>query len=644
MTYLGPLRLHFAGQFRTTPSTVNNDPVHYDVASFKSSYRERATSAAWNGWWNPGGGNDWRFLGCKVTAAFLADGSPAASDDIIRTALVADSDEKVAAKLVDLDPEQQLVSEIWGLEIRVCDKNGAVLVRGDFEPAGFMDIWDRYPKGTGDGIAGAYYQSVLTNLTWTNTASSPFLEALRSASAASGRLSIKFNVDSYDTDFKSPTFLCGRVAGTIGPAMPDEPMHLVLGRQFMPTGAPGGQFFAPAGGINFATAVVDASRGKVYVDVGNALPISGPSKGFVNLGSLELACEVQPASGSGAMVSRLDLGPIVYADPTQPTLYEQTAGIFELPAGRVLTAAEMRQIAANPLVLLLPDPATSRPVAAVAEPVSGVYVRADRHVFRLNPGESATTQLYATRYGAPYSGATIIAIHDDNELQPSSFLGKAPPVGTPAGAIQFPRAVVTGASGVATLEITTSDPGNPRGYIDGQVYGVRPVLEETICSPTTYPFNQWDFVSLLVWTDFKADDPPTWLGSLEPIFKQYANLYPAMDRFVNLADYESVCATRELLLLGMDADVRNPNAMPVTRELSGSKRRAIRRWLTELVDGKPRLGTPRPPAPVEPAAAVDAAPEPAPPTPDAPRGGKAVAVSRRLKVLRQHSRDGGITR
>src|SRR5262249_32042388 len=177
-----------------------------------------------------------------------------------------------------------------------------------------------------------------------------------------------------------------------------------------------------------------------------------------------------------------------------------------------------------------------------------------------------------------------------------------------------------------------TDPGNPRGYIDGQVYGVRLFLEDSLSVPITYPFNQWDFVSLLVWTQFAADEPPSWLGSLQPIFQQYANLYPVMETFVDLGDYESVCSVRELLLLAMNAEAGNPNTMPVTRDLSRSKREAIVRWLTSVgSDGKPLLG----PAPVvtpksDASTAVD---DGGPPTPETPRGGKTLAASRRVKLL-----------
>ena len=87
--------------------------------------------------------------------------------------------------------------------------------------------------------------------------------------------------------------------------------------------------------------------------------------------------------------------------------------------------------------------------------------------------------------------------------------------------------------------------------------------------------NPWCFVSLLVWNAFTPDSPITWHGSMQPIFQLYRNLYPAMDRFLDLSRYEDICAYREMLVLAFSLDVANPNSMPVTRELSNAKRRAI---------------------------------------------------------------------
>src|ERR1700691_3825598 len=80
VSYLNPVRLHFSGSFEAAVSTVNNDPVHYDNAHFKPSYAEPASGTApdqLNGWFNPDGSGDFRLHDCGVTAAFLADGSPA---------------------------------------------------------------------------------------------------------------------------------------------------------------------------------------------------------------------------------------------------------------------------------------------------------------------------------------------------------------------------------------------------------------------------------------------------------------------------------------------------------------------------------------------------------------------------------------
>src|SRR5947209_13514572 len=113
MSYLNPMRLHFAGRFQAAPSTVNNDFTHYDNATFKPAYQQMQTATPSNGSWNPRGDADWRLIGCQVTAAWHTNGTAAGGDDLILTCLIADSDRQVAAKLVDLDPQQQLASAIW---------------------------------------------------------------------------------------------------------------------------------------------------------------------------------------------------------------------------------------------------------------------------------------------------------------------------------------------------------------------------------------------------------------------------------------------------------------------------------------------------------------------------------------------------
>jgi hypothetical protein len=635
MSYLSPLRLHFAGKFQAAISTINNDPLHYDTANFKPQYQEMQTGSdpdQLNGWFNPRGSGDWRLIECAITSAWLTDETEAAEDDPILSAIVADSDRLAPAKLVDIDPEQQMVSTIWGLEVRIATPMDENLLCGHFVPIAFMDIWDRAQgRGhSGDGGAGAMYQSVLTHLEWGDVGSSPFLTDLREASG-NGLLSIKFNVDGINLAFTSPNFTLGRIVGTIGPTA-DEPHHFVAGRQFT-TGPKAGTsgFFTPANGINSCAAVVDRRAKRIYLDLGNALPTATPGGPPVDLGDITLFQAPPPLPTQ----QPLAIGQLPATTYTNPDWYERTAGVLALPPDRSLTEAELDRVENNPLVIAV-TPGGGPPTMAISEPPGGVFVRADQFVFRLNPDEEAVVSLRATRFGRPYAHAPVVTVRYSDQLQPFSPSGEAPMVATP-DTIEFPVRTVTDDQGIATLAVRAADPGTPRDYLDGQVYGLYPVLEETIISPANpYPFNQWAFITLLVWSGFEPDEPPTWFGTIHPILQQYANLYPVMNRFLDLGNYDSVCDNLQLLELSFALDVDHPNSMPVTRDLSAAKRAAILRWLRERGDdGKPRKGTPPPRervSAVTPPEAPDQALRPALPPPRVPpqQGGKASAASRRL--------------
>lgn len=639
MSYLSPLRLHFAGRFQANVSTVNNDPGHFDNSSFQASYQqlEGVNMNPPNGWFNPQGDADWRFLGCKVTSIWLSSGQGSSTDPVL-SCVIADSDAKVPAKLVDLDPEQQLVSEIWGLQVRIADANGNTLLRGDYEPAAFTDIWDRATVSAGgDADAGATYQSVLSNLQWGDISNSPFLLALQQA-AADGLLSIKFNVDGFNLDYTSPEFMTGRIAGTIGPASATEPHHMLFGRYFMAGASTGGNFFTPPGQLNFCTAVVDAVGGNIYLDLGNALP-TGAGGAIVNLGDLSLSLYSPIASAGSPAGSTQAIGTIAAAGPggyaADPGWYARTAGVVVLPV-----PPDLLPLVQSSQLLL-----TGSQGASISEWSSSAYVRADTFVFRVSPGASVSIPVYAMQFGKPVPVGTQIAfVADASQLQAQTgsgfpFVATSPPVATPS-VLAFSASVPTNPNGCALLTVTAADPGSPRNFnigpnnpsgdygIDGQVYGVRPGFVDTQTFGNQ-PINQWDFISFLVWSGFTAKVPsqPTWYDDLQPIFQQYANLYPVMSRFLDLADYESVRANVRLLTLAFGLSVSDPNSMPVTRDLSPAKRSAICLWLQ---NGMP-LGQP----PTRVAAAGRMAPLQArPPSPGTPpvmsRGGKAAAAARRL--------------
>lgn len=632
MSYLNPLRLHFSGSFQADVSTVNNDPAHFDNATFKPEYQQRATPGHPHGWWNPRGSGDWRLRGCSVNAAFLGDGTPVSADDQALGAVVADSAGTAPAKLVDLDSEQQLVSAIWGLTVRIVTPGRDTLLSGQFEAAAFTDIWARStdPTVRGDAQAAAMFQSVITSLQWGAAARSPFLRELRETADA-GMLSIKFNVDTFNTNYQDPRFVTGRIVGTIGPAFDGEPRHFVGGRQFMAEEKPTKGFFQPAGQLNFCAGVLDPGTRRVYLDLGNALP-TGSGGALSDLGDLSLS--VPSADGTQS----LELGVLPARAYTHPAWYDETAGVAVFPPDRPLSDLEIARVDSGALALTGRAAEAGRPTE-IREAPGGLFVRADEFVFRLSPGDQQDVRLYATRFGHPYSGAEVLTfptpqfLQPAQSLQPTQSLQPAQGLGVaePSAAIRFDKLIVTDADGRANLHIEAGNPGTPRRYIDGQVYALYPALRETLEQRDRYPFDPANFISLLVWSAFQPDEPPTWHGCIGAILTQYANLYPLMGDFVDLGDYDSVGKRAETLRFALRAGITDPNSMPVTRDLSPAKRAAILRWLsTPGADGLPLLGTKTTPA--IPLMRVPTTDERAPSgvlAALAADGGKAAAVNRR---------------
>ncbi len=123
---------------------------------------------------------------------------------------------KTSAKMVDLDTQAQLFSEIWGWRIRIGN-----LFSADFTPVPFQYMWTKMITNRG-GIPsfGASYQSVLSNIRWLdNEKESPFIKQLQVAmnndNIDSERLSIRLNLDMFENNPNESKFLMGRVTGTL---------------------------------------------------------------------------------------------------------------------------------------------------------------------------------------------------------------------------------------------------------------------------------------------------------------------------------------------------------------------------------------------------------------------------------------------
>jgi hypothetical protein len=553
MSYLVGPRLHFAGTFTADVSTVNNFTTHFDDPNNPPKPG-----------WNPSGTGAWAIAGCKVTSAVFQDGTVArspADDPVVGTPLV----QLGRARLVDLDPEQQMVSQIWGLRLRLTSPAAAPAVTGDFKVAPFTDIWTgRLAGGGGDLAMSAYYQSLITDIGWGDLFGSRFLDELKRASDPTS-LSIKFNVDGFDQ-----TRHIGRIVGTIGPTSTGEPAHFVIGRQCM------GQDDGP---VWYFCAAVDQQRRKLITDFGNALQ----TKTFRGAFDPTLNLSVGVLAGNQfTSLGRVPIGPDGW--------YEATAGVCEFPADRPLTVAEMAQLSNTPIAVVQQTAGGQTVVAS--EGMDGLHVRADDFVCRMSANDVARVSLCATRFGQPLQNAAIALSFDPSQLQKGP---QDPPVDEPEDAVKFPPNIVTDARGAASLSITAKPTDKPpRGYIDGQVYGVRYLLPQADPNAGGY-FNAYDFVSILVWTDYSAPPEPNWNTDVGPILTQYQKLYPVMKGFVDLGAYASVVSNKVQMQDVFSRPETDSRYMPVTRDLSPAKRTMILAWLKSTGNaGQPNLG----PAPV----------------------------------------------
>jgi hypothetical protein len=573
MSYLHPIRLHFAGRFRADVSTVNNNSAHFDNGNFNPDIQKPLSGANDRSNWQPAGTGAWRLIGCTVTSAWRASGTASTpSEDAAVGAMVLESADRASAKLVDLDPDQQGVSMIFGLTVRLVDSQGRLLVQGNFEPAAFFDLRSNRTMGGGDAGRSAYFQSVLTDIVWGDVTTSQCLTQMKAAASAQ-KLSIRFMTDGYVMGGQRQGY--GRLVGTIGPYLDDEPHTFVMGRHLrVQTAAPP---VDRALEYAYVDGLVDAGRRKILVDVGNALKVDS-SGNFSDLGELTLI------TGNGTLVSAVN-----YRTPGDCA---RTAGVYELPQGRELTDAELSAIATAPLRLMLKPQGAAAPSVFAAENADGVYVRAEKFVFRLDQGASAATDLVVTRFGAPFANATpkIMTI-------PLSNLDNLP----------LPEVVAAAkinTKGRAKLEITAVELENPRGFIDGMVYAIICWIEESPVDFGVLLNAESNFISLLMFNPVAEIADPGW-DNVRQIFKQYSDLYPrphGPDRYapfngfppsrpvVNLEDYKSVADFAHRILAALERPIDHPSHMPVTRDLSDGKRALLLKWLRNVgPDGKPKL-------------------------------------------------------
>ncbi|TAE77741.1 MAG: hypothetical protein EAY81_12235, partial [Bacteroidetes bacterium] len=151
MSYLHLPRLTFSGDFISDVSTVNNDTQHYNNATFEPSFQlpSQGSGHANNGWWNPDGGATFGFQNCQVMQVTNEEGSvinDPAFDSIIGQ-IVTGAEGRNSGKMVDLDPDNQMVSALWGVTFRILTAQNELLLEGKIKPTSFRDLQQRQTNG-----------------------------------------------------------------------------------------------------------------------------------------------------------------------------------------------------------------------------------------------------------------------------------------------------------------------------------------------------------------------------------------------------------------------------------------------------------------------------------------------------------------
>jgi len=634
MSYLGLPRLNFAGLFEADVNTVNNDVRNYSAKSFEPRFQTPMETlpddkgTVYNGWWNPDGGNTFRLIDCAVTGGAGPDGAAqgaaqgaAEGDPALSLRLVAQMD-RTAAKIVDLDPQFQFASALWGLRVALTDGT-KTLFSAALLPACFRDIYfgrlidakTGQPVGASPG-ASARFTGTLTDIAWGDVSGSPLLSALKAcADANGGKLGTSLMTYGYSRTPGTQGFTFGSVIGTIGPWTAGEPLMFAAGRRFGPTSG-SGLYSAPnwssASGIGYMTGAVSADGSVLSLDFGNSLPLlqetaadCGQSIGVKDLGPLRVvvlteADAVTQSKQGLAMIpsavegEQLTAGQYVEIGVLQGydmAWLKATGGIADLPVPEAARAL----IGDHPLAILTGDATLD-----IRETVGGVWVRADEFVQRLDAAEEgwvpSSVALYAMRYGKPYAGAplTVQMMPETTEWGGDGGNAVYPPqaeipaINVPVDKIHLPSSLTTGDDGVAVLEYQAADPCNPRRYIDGQIYE----FSYSFAGVGQSPMPQFELVAVHVRDAFTPPATPSWETDIAPVLVQFGNLYPVMSRgLFSFSDYSSVVANARLLYLAFTRPIEDPNYMPATRDMSAGKLKMIIDWLAGyLVDAPPVSG------------------------------------------------------
>jgi hypothetical protein len=630
MSYLDVPRIQFGGLFFTNPATINNIIMNYNPkVPLKNAQGQFLPNAVWN----PMGISQIWLAQCTVLSVVDSSGtysSAPGSDPVIGAPVETPSPSTPKktpngksydfAKMVDLDPEQQGRSALFGLRIYVTLPNGAGC-SGLVTVPELQYLLNRVPNPQSSWGAVGTWMGQITDVTWTgDISSSPFLTQFQAACGQG--IAVKLTVDLHQNNpatqnTQGNLFCYGRVLGSLGPIGTGELPEVVPGRQISPP--------PQAGPMAAMAAAPPETRrhpsGKQMINDRFGGGGTAPAAPLAAAAPAPVAQPWNPAPaqvsqvGTGSML-HVDLGGSIYVqggyspqgvgisngkflvDSGIDVGYLNTKGAFQpLKNGQGLSFANQYQqlnsqnkqvnlVQSSGLVdiPLEPDEAeaiSSRPLAVQAggtvvlqEAASGYLIGTNPFSVRLQPGGSTSIQLMARQFGKPIVGEQPITwdIVDDS--------------GSPSTEIAIAWAGSTDANGLATLEVSTPggdvDLPKKRTYLDTNIYFA--MFSDPDGQPIgdAYADPQPNAnLSALRFQTYTSPADPDWQNAVGPILQAYARLYPGMAQILDIGDEATVEKNAAAIAQRLSLLFLDPGLMPVTRDLSPEKVQMIVKWLLE---------------------------------------------------------------
>ena len=608
-------RIHFKGNYYANAATLNNVQENYQL----SLPREKMDLA-----WNPTGGNEWALMGCSVTSVVYSNGTKTSdkNKDPLIGAAVNSNPFSVEGKLACFDVEAWNKSALYGATLGIkqsstSDKYGLL---GSWLPKSVVhqNAWIQEPCMTKnhnqlnlDDKQGARTASKLVNVTWASSLYSEALQQLKQISEKhGGQLSISMSLYAFRYNETAANYSQGRISGTIGFARMSEPRFFegerLISFEFVDqpnlTLSENDQCYTrnyhPVWAYRAIFKLHHQTK-SITVDFSSTFT-RDMYQSIRDLGLVHLA--VLRTDNGSLCVDTMDA--IDYHDDKCRTINGCVMD-FNLSDYHYALVQEYPLTVVMPLKDSLAPTNTTYPICG--KPTSNCrvssktfnyadcmvalmlekwyYVRPyNYYTFILEKGDVAIVDLYVTFLGRPAIGTTI-------QVSPLN------PTTEPTDGLNYTHEAKVGQDGCARFLFRAKSIQMPRKQydIDGQVYFFMYYVkgEPRYCAgdlkhsigSTSEIHTCIDVISIKVYSDISYENTSqfTWIDHVEPIFLQYARLYPTMERAVNLSNYASVTQPYiiNMINFSMQLDINHPSYMPVSRELSSAKRKMIMEWLTK---------------------------------------------------------------